>query len=49
MYTLQDIKDQYYHELATGQTERRGLEQYVREEFIPCYDEDLNFMGYERI
>jgi len=48
MYTLQQIKDQYYYELATGQTERRGLEQYIREEYIPCYDEDLNFLGYDK-
>lgn len=48
MYTLQQIKDIYYYELATGQTERRGLEQYIKEEFIPCYDDELNFMGYDK-
>ena len=49
MYTLQNIKDTYYAELASGETERRPLEQYIREQFIPCYDDELNFLGYDRV
>lgn len=49
MYTLQDIKDRYYSDLANGDTERRSLEQYIREEYTPCYDEKLNFLGYESL
>lgn len=46
MYTLQNIKDRYYLDLALGNTERRPLEQYLREEYVPCYDEQFNFLGY---
>lgn len=48
MYTLQNIKDQYYADLANGDIERRSLEEYIREEYIPCYDDELNFMGWDK-
>lgn len=47
MYTLQQIKDTYYYELSISDTERRGLDQYIREEYVPVYDAELNFIGWE--
>jgi len=48
MYTLQDIKNAYYLELANGETDRMSLDDYIRENYIPCYDAELNFEGYDR-
>lgn len=47
MYTLENIKDMYYTDLTNGLIEL-GFEQYFRENYIPCYDENVNFIGYER-
>lgn len=49
MYTLQQIKDRYYAELAKGIVERQPLEQYVKRYAIPCYDCNLNLVGYEAL
>lgn len=46
MYNLQDIKNEYYHELEHGET--RGFDQYIAECYVACYDAELNFLGYER-
>lgn len=48
LLTLQNIKDQYYADLALGDTERRGLEEYLRDEYTQVYDSNLQFMGYEK-
>jgi len=48
MYTLQNIKDAYYCDLANNDTERRSLDAYVREEYTPVYDEKLDFLGWEK-
>lgn len=48
MYTLQQIKDSYYVELALGDSERRSLEQYIKDEYVQCYDDEMNFLGYEK-
>lgn len=48
MYTLQNIKDTYYTELALGYTKVKGLEDYIKDNFVRVYDQDLDFMGYER-
>lgn len=48
MYTLQDIKDQYYMELAMDDKVRCDLQDYVREHFIPVYDEEFNFIGWDK-
>lgn len=47
MYTLQNIKDMYYTELNYGDI-NIGFNEYVRTEFTPCYDSELNFLGYEK-
>lgn len=47
MKTLQNIKDKYYHDLAVNDTVRMGLDEYIRTYYIPCYDAQLNFLGYE--
>jgi hypothetical protein len=47
MYTLQNIKDEYYcvlMESESGET----FEQYLRNNYIPIYDGELNFKGYIR-
>lgn len=48
MYTLQNIKDEYYYELAHGYTVRISLEDYIKEYYVQCYDEELNFIGYDK-
>jgi hypothetical protein len=47
LFTLQNVKDVYYTDLSFGLTER-GFEQYLKENFTQVYDENLNFIGYER-
>lgn len=49
LLTLQNIKDQYYADLALGQTERRGFETYLRDEYTQVYDANLQFIGYEKV
>lgn len=46
MYTLQCIKDLYYIDLAQGLT-IRGFDRYL-ESYIRVYDENLNFLGYDK-
>jgi hypothetical protein len=46
MNTLQDIKSIYYVSLMGD--EMRGFDQYLRDEWTPIYDGELNFIGYER-
>lgn len=48
MYSLQDVKDQYYRELARNEIDRMDLDAYINEYFVPCYDGSLKFLGYER-
>ncbi len=48
MDTLQNVKDKYYEDLANLNVLRMGLDKYIREYYVPCYDGDLNFLGYER-
>ncbi len=45
MNSLQDVKDTYYRDLANLDM---GLDEYIIEYYTPCYDGDLNFLGYER-
>lgn len=45
MYTLQNIKDAYYTDLALGIVDR-GFEEYLRENYERVYDDQLNFIGY---
>jgi len=45
MHTLQNIKDEYYDMLNSTDT-LIEFEQYLREQYIPCYDNELNLMGY---
>jgi hypothetical protein len=47
MYTLQNIKDTYYSDLAFGLTER-GFDEYLRENYVPVYSISLDLLGYER-
>lgn len=47
MYTLQNIKDEYYVELSIG-LKNIGFDQYLKEYFVQTYDEHLNLLGYER-
>lgn len=44
MYTLQNIKDQYYLD-----NETISLEEYIQEHYQKVYDSELNFLGYEEI
>jgi hypothetical protein len=48
MYTLQNIKDEYYTDLALGLIGRIGLEEYINEYYLRCYDDNLEFLGYDR-
>ncbi len=48
MYTLQDIKDMYYSDLANDLIGRMSLDLYIKEYFVQVYDEHLTFKGYER-
>lgn len=48
MCTLQNIKDQYYHDLAVLDIMRMSLDEYIKEYYVQCYDAQLNFIGYER-
>lgn len=48
MYTLEDIADLHEYEMVTGQTDVECVHQYIREEYVPCYDEQFEFVGYER-
>lgn len=47
MITLQDIKDEYYMLLTINDDVKMGFEQYLRENYTPVYDGQLNFLGYE--
>ena len=47
MYTHQNIKDLFYVELASDDTICMSLEEYIRERYVPVYDAELNFLGYE--
>lgn len=47
IWTLQNIKDLYYAELALGYV-GRGFEEYLKEHFTQTYDINLNFLGWER-
>ena len=47
LLTLQNIKDQFYVELASDSTICMSFEEYVRELYTPVYDAELNFLGYE--
>lgn len=47
LYTLQDIKDNYYQAMSMGLVERMGLDEYIREYYTPTYDEELNFIGFQ--
>lgn len=47
MYTLQNVKDRYYTELAVGCIGVMKLEEYLRVLFNRVYDDELNFIGYE--
>jgi hypothetical protein len=48
MYTLQQIKDQYYHDLFLKMIERMELEAYIKEYFVRCYDIEGNLLGWEK-
>jgi len=46
VYSLQDIKDNYYRALSWGMIERMGLNEYIKEYYVRVYDINLNFLGY---
>lgn len=48
LYTLEQVKTQYYLDLEAYSVEQRGFEQYMREEYEPVYNDRLEFIGYER-
>lgn len=48
MYTLQDVKDMYYAELALEHIDRMSLDEYLMKNFIQTYNNELTFIGYER-
>lgn len=39
----------FYIELAGDASLCMSLDQYIRERYIPVYDAELNFIGYELI
>lgn len=47
MYTLQNIKDEWYAELSSGDV-TIGFEEYLREHYENVYNASLDFLGYER-
>lgn len=49
LYSLQDVKDNYYQALSMGLIERMGLDEYIREYYVQTYDNQLDFIGYEAI
>ena len=46
MYTLQNIKDEYYTLLSNNELENRDFEKYLKENYVQVYDGNLNFIGY---
>lgn len=42
--TLSNVKNMFYAELASDDM---SLEEYIREHYVPVYDAELNFIGYE--
>jgi len=46
VYSLQDIKDNYYQALSWGMIEHMGLNEYIKEYYVQMYDTNLNFIGY---
>ncbi len=49
MITLQEIKDEYYMELSMGNIMRMSLEEYIRQNYYRVYDDNMNFIGWEKI
>jgi hypothetical protein len=47
MYTLEDIKNIYYTDLTCGLIDQ-GFDKYLKDNFLPVYDEEFNFIGYDR-
>lgn len=51
MYTLQQVKDTYYAELANLNITRMDLDTYIREYYISVYElgeESIELIGYNR-
>ena len=49
MYTLNQIKDDYYTRLMMGTVGVMDFEEYLMSRFQRVYDGELNFIGYESI
>lgn len=47
MYTLQEVKDNYYYELSMGYTDGDTLEDYMKDNYTQIYDEFFDMIGYE--
>ncbi len=48
MLTLQNIKDTYYVRLASGEI-LMGFEEYLKTYYMPAYDDECNFLGYDTV
>ena len=46
VYSLQDIKNNYYQALSWEKIENMGLNEYIKEYYVQMYDINLNFIGY---
>jgi len=46
VYSLQDIKNNYYQALSWEKIENMGLNEYIKEYYVQVYDINLNFLGY---
>lgn len=44
LYSFKEIKEMYSEMYRPYKT----FEEYLRENFIPIYDDELNFIGYEK-
>lgn len=47
LYTDNDIRDQFYHDLIFNDVHGIELEEYKLRYFHKVFDEELNFIGYE--
>lgn len=47
LYSLQDVKNNYYQALSWGIIEHMGLNEYIKEYYVQVYDINLNLLGYE--
>lgn len=48
MYTIDQIADEYQNMRELGIILDTGFEDYLRDNYVQVYDDQFNFIGYER-